>query len=303
MIKKSYSKKELEFEKFKIKIKRKIAFFVFLISLLFTNNANAQARVYVNGSVEFGIPLNTFRDGDANFGWGATFDAGEALLSPWYTTHPVNACTPVGGIGDCHPIEIWGSGFLGVPAAEGDNFVELNAYVNSMIYQNMYLVTGDVITYDFRHRARTDGSLEQAGLVIEDQSENVIAAIYQTSLPSSTSAWSTNQGTYTFTGTSGVYRLGFRTLSSFAAGGGNLIDAIKIFLNPIIDLKYSAISSSCEGNSNGSIFLRVNGGATTPTSVAFELIDPSNGSPFVSDSDITLTAVTNSNGTPVITCG
>ncbi|WP_458628689.1 DUF7507 domain-containing protein [Winogradskyella sp. PC D3.3] len=298
-MKKNYSKKELEFEKFKIKTKKASFLFVFLISLLFTNYVNAQARVYVNGSLEFGVPVNAMDFKDANFGWGGTFEAGVPVMSPWYTTHPVNGCTV--SVGACHPVEIWGSGFLGTPATEGDNFVELNAYVDSMIYQNMYLVNGDVVTYDYRHRARTNGNLEQAGLVIEDQNENVVAAIHETTLPSSTSAWSTNQGTYTFTGTDGVYRLGFRALSSFAAGGGNLLDAVSVTLNPIIDLKYSSISSSCEGGSNGSIFLRVNGGVTTPTSVAFELIDPLNGTPFVSDSDITLTPVPNSNGTPVLT--
>ncbi|WP_257014142.1 DUF7507 domain-containing protein, partial [Winogradskyella undariae] len=298
-MKKNYSKKEFEFFKFKIKTKAASFLFAFLISLLFTSNVNAQARVYVNGSVEFGIPVNYNDFKDANFGWNATFDAGVAVMSPWYTTHSVNSC--LASVGDCHPVEIWGSGFLGVPAAAGDNFVELNAYEDSMIYQNMYLVNGDVLTYDYSHRARNDGSLEQTGLIIEDQSENVIAALHQTTLPSSTSAWSSNQGTYTFTGASGVYRLGFRALGTASDPSvGNFLDAVSITLNPIIDLKFSDLSSSCEGSDNGSIFLRVNGGVLTPTSVAFELIDPSNGTPFVTDSDIMLTAVPNSNGTPVI---
>ncbi|WP_449401029.1 hypothetical protein [Chryseobacterium wanjuense] len=47
--------------------------------------------------------------------------------------------------------------------------------------------------------------------------------------------------------------------------------------------------------------MRINGAVTSATTVAFELINPNNGTAFASDSDITLTAVANSNGTPVIT--
>lgn len=72
-------------------------------------------------------------------------------------------------------------------------------------------------------------------------------------------------------------------------------------MNPIIDMKFSNLTTNCEGNSHGSIFLRVNGRVNDPTTVAFELINPLNGSPFVTDADLHLTAVANSNGTPVIT--
>lgn len=138
-------------------------------------------------------------------------------------------------------------------------------------------------------------------MVIEDQNQVNIATIYATTLPSSTGAWSVNQGVYTFTGTTGLYRVGFRALT---VGGdpslGNFLDDVKISMNPIIDMKFSNLTTNCEGNSHGSIFLRINGRVNDPTTVAFELINPLNGSPFVTDADLTLTAVANSNGTPVI---
>jgi hypothetical protein len=82
---------------------------------------------------------------------------------------------------------------------------------------------------------------------------------------------------------------------------GNFLDDIRITLNPLIDLKFSNALASCEGSSNGNLFLRVNGAVAGGTSVAVQLIDPVNGTPFITDDDITLTGVTNSNGTPTIT--
>jgi hypothetical protein len=137
-------------------------------------------------------------------------------------------------------------------------------------------------------------------MVIEDQNQVNIATVRQTALPSSMSAWSSNVGSYTFTGASGVYRVGFRAINTSSPGAGNLLDDIRITLNPVIDLKFSNALSSCEGTSNGNLFMRINGAVTGATTVAFQLIDPANGTAFASDSDIIVTGVANSNGTPVV---
>ncbi|WP_027379903.1 hypothetical protein [Chryseobacterium daeguense] len=280
--------------------KRGIGCTVILLLLIISQKSFAQTRVIVNPGLEFGVASGAVQQTDTNFGFGPTFDAGLPVSSPWYTSHPAqaNACQ-VGTVGACHPIEVWGTGFSGVPAAQGTNFVELNAYVSSMIYQNMYLANGDIINYSFKHRARSS-TTEQAGMVIEDQNEALIATVKATALPSSTTAWSTTSGTYTFTGTSGVYRVGFRALATTSPGAGNLLDDIRITMNPLIDLKFSNALSSCEGSSNGTLFMRISGAVTTPTTVAFQLINPNNGTAFASDNDITVTGVTNSRGTPVV---
>ncbi|MFC3159165.1 hypothetical protein ACFOEQ_12130 [Chryseobacterium arachidis] len=104
-----------------------------------------------------------------------------------------------------------------------------------------------------------------------------------------------------FNGTAGVYRVGFRALVDGGSGGlGNLLDDVRITLDPIIDLKFSNALSSCEGSSNGNLFLRINGAVRNATTVAVELINPNNGTAVASDADITLTPVTNSHGTPSI---
>lgn len=279
---------------------KKLAFTALFLSL-FSQTGFAQTRVVVNPGLEFGMPNGTVNQLDANFGFGATFDAGAPVTSPWYTSHPTQAgaCSS-GGSGDCHPIEVWGSGFNGVNASQGTNFVELNAFVSSMIYQNMYLTTGDIITYSFMHRARSR-TAEQAAMVIEDQNQVNIATVRATTTPASMTNWSNYQGTYTFNGASGVYRVGFRALVDGGAPGlGNFLDDIRISLNPLIDLKFSNALSSCEGSSNGNLFLRISGAVAAATTVAVQLVDPANGTAFATDSDITLTPVANSNGTPTI---
>ena len=99
-------------------------------------------------------------------------------------------------MGACHPIEIWTSGYMGIPAAEGNNFVELNAAEASMIYQNMYLSPGDVIKGSFKHRQRNNGN-EQAKWVIEDQNGIEIGVVATTTVPQSSFAWRTYTGNYT----------------------------------------------------------------------------------------------------------
>jgi hypothetical protein len=282
------------------KINFACAVILFLL-LISPQNSFAQTRVIVNPGLEFGVANGAVQQTDTNFGFETTFDAGLPVSSPWYTSHPTQAgACSVGVVGACHPVEVWGTGFGGVSAAQGTNFVELNAYVSSMIYQNMYLANGDIINFSFRHRARLDTS-ERAAMVIENQNQVNIATVRQTTLPSSTTVWSTNAGSYTFTGTSGVYRVGFRAINTTNPGAGNLLDDIRITLNPLIDLKFSNALSACEGLSDGTLFLRVSGAVTTATTVAVELINPNNGTAFASDNDITLTGVTNSRGTPVVT--
>ena len=280
-------------------IKGKYCFFAFL--LLSGHYISGQARVFVNPGLEFGAPASTSNFFDANFGFGSTFDAGSAVTAPWYTTHSQNTSCSPGYVNNCHAIEVWGNNFNSVPAAQGNNFVELNAVESSMIYQNMYLTPGDVLSYYYRHRARTLTS-EQASMRIEDQNENLISTINTTLTPSSKDSWSVNEGlSAPFTGVAGVYRVGFRALVNGGNGGlGNLLDDIRITLNPLIDLKFSIALPSCEGNSNGILFLRINGAVAVNTVVAVQLVNPQNGMAFISDGEITVTGVPNSQGTPIV---
>lgn len=52
-------------------------------------------------------------------------------------------------------MEVWSSGFNGVDAYDGDQFIELNANLVSSVYQDVDgFVTGDSIEWSFAHRGR-----------------------------------------------------------------------------------------------------------------------------------------------------
>ena len=65
-----------------------------------------------------------------------------ADVPPWQTTD---------GLGQ---IEIWGTGFLGVPAFEGNAFAELNANTAGTLYQDVVSTPGSTLTWTLVHRAR-----------------------------------------------------------------------------------------------------------------------------------------------------
>lgn len=97
----------------------------------------------------------------------------------WSTTDPF------GGI------EYW-AGFNGVPAYDGNQFVELNAYVNSALYQNLCLTPGTVINWSLRHRGRLGLDVMQVRIGADLASANVEATISDDD-----SAWGFHSGTYT----------------------------------------------------------------------------------------------------------
>jgi len=51
-------------------------------------------------------------------------------------------------------MEVWGDGFNGVPAYSGNQFLELNAYEVSTLYQNITVTPGYYLTIGFAHRGR-----------------------------------------------------------------------------------------------------------------------------------------------------
>ena len=65
-----------------------------------------------------------------------------ADIPPWQTTD---------GAGW---IEIWGDGFNGVPAYEGNAFAELNATTPGTLYQDVVSVPGTTMTWTLAHRGR-----------------------------------------------------------------------------------------------------------------------------------------------------
>ncbi|MGH3690419.1 MAG: DUF7507 domain-containing protein [Microbacterium sp.] len=129
-------------------------------------------------------------------------------------------------------VELWSSGFNGVPAAAGRQFAELNANSASRLFQDVATTPGQTLSWSLKHRGRsgTDvmrvvigvpgGTLTQSGPNLSD----------------GTSAWGTHTGTYVVPAGQTVTRFGFEAVSS--AGGnasvGNFLDDITFGTGPCL---------------------------------------------------------------------
>jgi len=135
----------------------------------------------------------------------------EDCIPGWNTTDSSNV------------IEIWASGFLGVPAYEGTHFAEINAQSSDpqSLYQTFTAVNGTDYQVQFAHRGRTgfDNTL-RVGLSGATSGLNFFPNEY-TGL---TGSWTLNAVNFTATETD--YSLVFSATSSEA--GGNFLDAIDV---------------------------------------------------------------------------
>jgi LruC domain-containing protein len=121
-------------------------------------------------------------------------------------------------------VELWKSGFLGVPALNGRYFAELNATQNSALYQRICTSPGAEISWSVWHRGRagTDIAVVRIG-------ENLATATIETTMTTGNTAWVKYSGTYTVPfGQDDTYFI-FEAVN--AAGGisvGNFIDNVVI---------------------------------------------------------------------------
>jgi parallel beta-helix repeat protein len=147
------------------------------------------------------IPNATFRIVNAN------------TVSAWETTATDNM------------IEIWSTGFLGVPADTGKQFVELNANQVASIYQDIKTVPGTVLTWSVAHRGRSGVDVATMSIGAINSSLTVVET-----MSDGTDAWGHYTGTYTVPEGQTVTRFSFDSVS--ASGGspsvGNFIDSFTI---------------------------------------------------------------------------
>jgi uncharacterized repeat protein (TIGR01451 family) len=126
-------------------------------------------------------------------------------------------------------IEIWQNGAFGVPAYEGSQFAELNAYGNFGLFQDIATIPGQTLRWQFAHRARENG----AGVVVDTMQLNVGSpggslssqGIYSTD----STGWILYQGTYQVPPSQYITRFQFDALSTGSGniGIGNFLDAVK----------------------------------------------------------------------------
>ncbi|MEV6809945.1 CARDB domain-containing protein [Streptomyces sp. NPDC051132] len=136
-----------------------------------------------------------------------------------------------------HMIELWRSGFNGVPAAEGAQFAELNANEVATLYQDLPTTPGTKLYWRLYHRGR----LGQDTMALDIGAPG--STVQQRTFTDGNTAWGYYTGTYTVPDGQTLTRFAFRSVS--AAGGnrgvGNFLDGVFFGTAPLVILTKTAV--------------------------------------------------------------
>mgnify|MGYP002631849089 CR=1 FL=1 len=143
-------------------------------------------------------------------GWGLY---NEDAVPGWETTATDNK------------IEMWVSGFQGVPAQEGRQFFELNANQVAALYQTLCLEPGSTIYWSVWHRGRSGVDVAEVKIGATVQS-----AVYQATMSDGKTAWGHYNGTYTVPLGQTTTVFVFESISSASSSQsvGNFLDNFEI---------------------------------------------------------------------------
>jgi len=139
----------------------------------------------------------------------------ESTVPGWETTAPDNK------------IEIWSSGFRGVPAQEGRQFFEINAnhHPNAALFQSLCLEPGSTIRWSVWHRARVGNDVARVKI-----GASTSTATQQAIMSSGTSAWNYYSGTYVVPANQTTTVFMFEAVSTGSGNSsvGNFLDNFRI---------------------------------------------------------------------------
>ncbi len=148
-----------------------------------------------------------------------------ASVPPWLTTDSLNQ------------IEIWGTGFLGVPAAQGNAFAEINANSAGTLYQDVVSNPGDTMSWTLQHRGRSGNDTMEVLIgdaTVADVNGNTGWDFTSPGLTDGTAAWGTHTNTYVVPAGQTCTRFAFRAVST-ASGNesiGNFLDDVSFAIAP-----------------------------------------------------------------------
>lgn len=167
-----------------------------------------------------------------NFGASGNSFVLEKDLSGWKTTAPDDY------------FEIWRSGFMGVPAYSGKQFIEINANSVAAVYNDATTVPSSTISFGFAHRGRE--GVDKIELKIGPPGGPYISkGVYSTGK----NAWKYYTTSYTVPVGQTTTRFIFEAVSS--AGGiavGNFLDDINVIdVNIDMDIKGSSVCGESTG--------------------------------------------------------
>ncbi|KJD31018.1 hypothetical protein PK35_16840 [Tamlana nanhaiensis] len=124
-------------------------------------------------------------------------------------------------------IELWGNGFNGVPAADGNNFAELNANQTAALYQKLCVSAGAKVQWSVKHRGRSGVDVARVRI----GADLIFASTVET-MSDGTSAWGSYSGVYDVpAGQNNTYFI-FEAVSTASGNNtvGNFIDDIEIII-------------------------------------------------------------------------
>jgi len=137
-------------------------------------------------------------------------------------------------------VEIWNSGFLGVEAWEGGQFMELNSHGNSVgaftVYQSFDTVIGQSYEFSFAYRARRNNN-EAFNVNLGGSNSSLLDTTFS---DHETGFWSTF--TSFFTAEEEQTTLRFTAITPTSRTVGNFIDCASIKSVPEIDASSSGIA-------------------------------------------------------------
>ncbi|WP_132253721.1 Ig-like domain-containing protein, partial [Methylobacterium segetis] len=151
-----------------------------------------------------------------------------------------------------HKIEIWGTGWNGVPAYEGNQFAEINATEVAALYQDFDASPGSIISLDFAHRGRL--GVDTMRVVVTDLGADGVygtgddLALLDKNYFDGNAAWGAYHEELSQSASGNKLRFEFRSVS--AEGNdptyGNFVDGIEIKQNFItqrtIDLAIAPVA-------------------------------------------------------------
>ena len=230
----------------RIAMAKLFAIFSFIMmSLLVVQTASAQQREIVNPSFELVNP------------GGTQVFSGQQPLPATQFTIASDDFFP-GWLSTNGQIEIWNEGFQNRTAEEGDYLAELNPSEPVGLFQEVCLVNGEALNWEFYHAARTTGSapddqtvayevVDSSGALIQFLDTNTVTAMGANNNQSQND-WDVVSGTAVYTGPTGIQRLQFRSTNGVASG--NFLDNINVTLIPIVtfeNLNTSALETATTG--------------------------------------------------------
>ncbi len=129
-------------------------------------------------------------------------------------------------------VEVWVSGFNGVPSASGRQFVEINAYINGTLYQDLPTTPGQTLAWSLKHRARVGTDVMRVMI----GAPNGTPTQSGPNITDTTAAWGTWSGTYTVPAGQTVTRFGFQAVStgSGSPAAGNFLDDVSFGTGPCL---------------------------------------------------------------------